>query len=76
MGRKIFVGRLPQEASADDLRQYFSRFGRILDVYVPKVKSLAFSVFHLNLFNMPKLDNAYITLTRILKELDIGALDL
>ncbi|KAG1330710.1 DAZ-associated protein 1 [Cocos nucifera] len=36
MGRKIFVGRLPQEASADDLRQYFSRFGRILDVYVPK----------------------------------------
>lgn len=36
MGKKIFVGRLPQEASADDLRQYFSRFGRILDVYVPK----------------------------------------
>lgn len=38
MGKKIFVGRLPQEASADDLRQYFGRFGRILDVYVPKVK--------------------------------------
>ncbi|TYJ99470.1 RNA-binding protein Musashi-like protein 1 [Cucumis melo var. makuwa] len=36
MGKKIFVGRLPQEASADDLRQYFGRFGRILDVYVPK----------------------------------------
>eukprot|EP00262_Sarcandra_glabra_P019860 TRINITY_DN7710_c0_g2_i1.p1 TRINITY_DN7710_c0_g2~~TRINITY_DN7710_c0_g2_i1.p1 ORF type:complete len:362 (-),score=67.37 TRINITY_DN7710_c0_g2_i1:80-1165(-) len=36
MGKKIFVGRLPQEASAEDLRQYFSRFGRILDVYVPK----------------------------------------
>ncbi|KAL3526783.1 hypothetical protein ACH5RR_011439 [Cinchona calisaya] len=36
MGRKIFVGRLPQEASSEDLRQYFGRFGRILDVYVPK----------------------------------------
>ncbi|XP_073039504.1 uncharacterized protein [Primulina eburnea] len=36
MGKKVFVGRLPQEASAEDLRQYFGRFGRILDVYVPK----------------------------------------
>ncbi|XWS41907.1 hypothetical protein CRYUN_Cryun17cG0122500 [Craigia yunnanensis] len=36
MGKKIFVGRLPQEATADDLRQYFGRFGRILDVYIPK----------------------------------------
>ncbi|KAH7654689.1 RNA-binding protein Musashi protein [Dioscorea alata] len=36
MGKKIFVGRLPQEAGGDDLRQYFGRFGRILDVYVPK----------------------------------------
>lgn len=34
--RKIFVGRLPPEANTDDLRQYFSRFGRILDAYVPK----------------------------------------
>lgn len=40
MGKKIFVGRLPQEASAEDLRQYFGRFGRILDVYVPKVRLL------------------------------------
>ncbi|MBA0715790.1 hypothetical protein Golax_014673 [Gossypium laxum] len=36
MGKKIFVGRLPQEATADDLRQYFGRFGRVIDVYVPK----------------------------------------
>lgn len=36
MGKKIFVGRLPQEASAEDLRRYFGRFGAILDVYVPK----------------------------------------
>jgi len=39
LGRKIFVGRLPQEATADDLRQHFGRFGRIADVYVPKVSS-------------------------------------
>lgn len=37
MGKKIFVGRLSQDASVEDLRQYFGRFGRILDAYVPKV---------------------------------------
>ncbi|XP_068637203.1 uncharacterized protein [Aristolochia californica] len=36
MGKKIFIGRLPQEATVEDLRLYFGRFGRILDVYVPK----------------------------------------
>jgi len=36
--KKIFVGRLPPEASSEDLRQYFGRFGRILDVYVPRVR--------------------------------------
>ncbi|XP_076933597.1 uncharacterized protein LOC143599562 isoform X2 [Bidens hawaiensis] len=36
MGKKIFIGRLPQEANVDDLRDYFGRFGRILDVYIPK----------------------------------------
>lgn len=42
MGKKIFVGRLPQEASVEDLRHYFGRFGRILDVYVPKVRIIVF----------------------------------
>ncbi|KAK7251040.1 hypothetical protein RIF29_33907 [Crotalaria pallida] len=36
MGKKIFVGRLPQEATSDDLRQYFGRFGRIIDAYIPR----------------------------------------
>ncbi|KAG5535618.1 hypothetical protein RHGRI_023394 [Rhododendron griersonianum] len=36
MSKKIFVGRLPQEATTDDLRQHFGRFGRIFDVYIPK----------------------------------------
>ncbi|XP_006654332.1 heterogeneous nuclear ribonucleoprotein A1, A2/B1 homolog isoform X1 [Oryza brachyantha] len=35
-GRKIFVGRLPQEANTDDLWDYFGRFGRIVDAYIPK----------------------------------------
>lgn len=36
MGKKIFVGRLSQEATAGDLRRYFSNFGTVVDVYVPK----------------------------------------
>ncbi|KAE8695939.1 RNA-binding family protein isoform 2 [Hibiscus syriacus] len=36
MGKKIFVGRLPQDATVDDLRQYFGRFGQIVDVYIHK----------------------------------------
>ncbi|GAA0156720.1 hypothetical protein LIER_38329 [Lithospermum erythrorhizon] len=36
MGKKIFVGKLPQEATAEDLRLYFGKFGHIMDVYVPK----------------------------------------
>lgn len=36
MGNKVFIGRLPMEATAEHLRTYFSSFGRILDVYVPK----------------------------------------
>ena len=44
MGKKIFVGRLPPEASVEDLRQYFGRFGRILDVYVPRVRQCVSAV--------------------------------
>ncbi|KAL8117633.1 heterogeneous nuclear ribonucleoprotein 1-like [Apium graveolens] len=36
ISKKIFVGRLPQEASVEDLRQHFGEFGRIVDVYIPK----------------------------------------
>ncbi|KAK1263233.1 Heterogeneous nuclear ribonucleoprotein 1 [Acorus gramineus] len=36
MGKKLFVGKLPQEASSKELRQYFGKFGQITDVYVPK----------------------------------------
>lgn len=33
---KVFIGKIPQEANADVLRDYFSRFGPLEDVYVPK----------------------------------------
>ncbi|XP_004509139.1 heterogeneous nuclear ribonucleoprotein 1-like [Cicer arietinum] len=36
MCKKIFVGRLPPEATTEDLRLYFGRFGHILDVYIPR----------------------------------------
>uniref|UniRef100_A0A0D6R9L5 RRM domain-containing protein n=1 Tax=Araucaria cunninghamii TaxID=56994 RepID=A0A0D6R9L5_ARACU len=36
MGKKLFVGRIPVEATSEDLRLHFSQFGRILDVYLPK----------------------------------------
>lgn len=36
ISKKIFVGRLPPEANSEDLRQYFGRFGRIEDVYIPR----------------------------------------
>ncbi|KAK2357109.1 hypothetical protein P8452_71621 [Trifolium repens] len=36
MSKKIFVGRLPPEATTEDLRLYFGRFGHILDAYIPR----------------------------------------
>ncbi|MFS7953819.1 putative RNA recognition motif domain, nucleotide-binding alpha-beta plait domain superfamily [Helianthus anomalus] len=41
-GEKIFIGRLPEEASVEDLCLYFGRFARILDVYIPKIWSHRF----------------------------------
>lgn len=36
LGKKIFIGRIPVEVTTEDLRQYFSQYGHILDVYLPK----------------------------------------
>ncbi|KAL5993247.1 hypothetical protein ACLOJK_014170 [Asimina triloba] len=35
-GKKIFIGRIPIEATAIDLRSHFSQFGHVMDVYLPK----------------------------------------
>lgn len=33
---KVFVGRCTEDMTADDLRDYFSRFGEVTDVFIPK----------------------------------------
>lgn len=33
---KVFVGRCTEDITADDLREYFSRFGEVTDVFVPR----------------------------------------
>jgi RNA recognition motif-containing protein len=34
--RKIFVGRLSEQLTAKDLQEYFSQYGQVIDVYIPK----------------------------------------
>lgn len=53
LGTKIFVGRLPPDATAEDLRRYFNNFGRIVDVYVPKVRFCTHFDYsdHVSMFN-------------------------
>jgi len=44
--RKVFVARLPEIVTADDLNQYFKRFGEVTDVYIPRPsRSFAFVTF-------------------------------
>jgi len=33
---KVFVGRCTEDINADDLREYFSKFGEVTDVFIPK----------------------------------------
>ncbi|CRK97850.1 CLUMA_CG011225, isoform B [Clunio marinus] len=33
---KVFVGRCTEEMTQDDLREYFSKFGEVTDVFIPK----------------------------------------
>eukprot|EP00245_Coleochaete_scutata_P010137 TRINITY_DN349_c1_g1_i2.p1 TRINITY_DN349_c1_g1~~TRINITY_DN349_c1_g1_i2.p1 ORF type:complete len:413 (-),score=78.98 TRINITY_DN349_c1_g1_i2:603-1841(-) len=33
---KVFVGRLPPFVSLEELRSYFGKYGRVVDVYLPK----------------------------------------
>ena len=45
--RKIFVGRLSEDLSTDDLRDYFSKYGEICDVFIPKpFRAFAFVTFY------------------------------
>lgn len=33
---KVFVGRCTEDLSAEDLREYFSKFGEVTDVFIPR----------------------------------------
>lgn len=33
---KVFVGRCTEDLTSDDLREYFSKFGEVTDVFIPK----------------------------------------
>ncbi|KAK2161295.1 hypothetical protein LSH36_119g08000 [Paralvinella palmiformis] len=46
MSRKVFIGRCTEDMTADDLRSYFSNFGEVLDVFIPKpFRAFAFVTF-------------------------------
>ncbi|XP_046381381.1 TAR DNA-binding protein 43-like isoform X2 [Haliotis rufescens] len=46
MNRKVFVGRCTEDMTADDLRLHFSRFGEVVDVFIPKpFRAFAFVTF-------------------------------
>ncbi|RWS11803.1 TAR DNA-binding protein 43-like protein [Dinothrombium tinctorium] len=45
--RKIFVGRLTEDISTEDLKEYFSKYGEIADVFIPKpFRAFAFVTFY------------------------------
>lgn len=44
--RKLFVGRLPRGTNEEDLTEYFSKFGPLADVYIPRPhRGFAFITF-------------------------------
>lgn len=46
LSRKIFVGRLPDDITTDDLRNHFSEYGTLTDVFIPKpFRNFAFVTF-------------------------------
>ena len=46
ISRKVFVGRCTEDITADDLRTYFSQFGEVVDVFIPKpFRAFAFVTF-------------------------------
>ena len=33
---KVFVGRCTEDMTSEDLKEYFSKFGEVTDVFIPK----------------------------------------
>merc|ERR1719481_674487 len=43
---KVFVGRCTEDMTGDDLKEYFSKFGEVTDVFIPKpFRAFAFITF-------------------------------
>lgn len=43
---KVFVGRITEDMSSDDIKNYFDQFGEVTDVYIPKpFRSFCFVTF-------------------------------
>merc|ERR1712168_217424 len=43
---KVFVGRCTEDMTADDLKDYFSKFGEVTDVFIPKpLRAFSFITF-------------------------------
>lgn len=46
MNRKVFIGRCTEDMTADDLRSYFTKFGEVVDVFIPRpFRAFAFVTF-------------------------------
>lgn len=46
MNSKVFIGRCTEDISVDDLREYFTKFGEVTDVFIPKpFRAFAFVTF-------------------------------
>lgn len=46
MNRKVFVGRCIEDMIAEDLRNYFGKFGEVVDVFIFKLfRVFAFVIF-------------------------------
>lgn len=46
VSRKVFIARCTEDITAEDLRSYFSQFGEVVDVFIPKpFRSFAFVTF-------------------------------
>ncbi|XP_041377888.1 TAR DNA-binding protein 43-like isoform X2 [Gigantopelta aegis] len=46
MNRKVFVGRCTEDMTSDDLRHHFTKYGEVVDVFIPKpFRAFAFVTF-------------------------------
>lgn len=47
MSGKVFIGRVTEDLMAEDIREYFSKFGEVINVFVPKnpFRGFAFVTF-------------------------------